>query len=136
MGLSIETPGPPALSGDSGASITAHGAVTGPASGATICSVPSTSTIAGVSYQVDVYAYIDGTAAQATDDDNMTVSVVGGTTFTIPVNGTAGGILPPYKFTYFTPPVSGTAAINVKAVAAATSTAVYHATIVATPVSD
>ena len=134
MGLTIEAPGPAIDSGGAGASLSAHGATTGPAATTAIAQISAALQVAGQSYLIDVYLYIDGTAAAATDDDNMRLFFNGSGQVTIPVNGTAGGILAPYKFSWTSPPSTAAQPIQIQSIVAGTSTATYHVTIVATPV--
>ena len=133
MGLTIEAPGPAIASGGAGASITAHGAATSPGAAGLVAQILFSKLTAGVQYAIDVYAYADGTLVAGTDDDNMQVFFNGSQIAVIPYNADTTNASP-YKFTIpVSAPANGTNSLNVESIVAATTGAVYHATIVATP---
>lgn len=133
MGLTIEPPGPAITSGAAGVSISNHGAITSATAGQAIATIAAASLTAGVQYLIDVYAYADGTLVAATDDDNMRVEFNGASLGTIPFNADTADASP-YKFTIpVSPAANGTNSLQIQAIAAATTGAVYHATVVATP---
>jgi hypothetical protein len=135
VGISIQAPGPAQESGVVGQSVTAHGSPsTGPAANAIITSIAAASLVAGQAYRVDVYYYLNGTTASPADDDNTRITYNGSNQAAIPWDGTPTSGGPPNLFTFTGGPADGTHAIIVSAIAAATATAIYHATIVATPI--
>ena len=133
MGLTIEAPGPAIDSGQSGASVCGHGTATSPGAAASIASVAAASLTAGQVYKLDVYAYIDGTVAAATDDDNMRLVINGvtiGATLCINANTADQN---PVSMTIVTPAVDGVHNITLQTIVAGTAGAVYHGTLIATP---
>jgi hypothetical protein len=118
---------------NNGITLDAQGQATAPASGQSIATL--TDPPAGT-YQVSVIVYIDGTPVTATDDDNFKLIIIGGSTVGhllcpaqssgVPVLASSG----PYTMT-----VTGSQNIAIQAAAAASADAVYHAQIIATPVT-
>jgi hypothetical protein len=135
MSIKIVPPGPASLSGDAGASVSGHGVVTGPGVGANIVTIAAGNLVLGTSYQLDVYYYLNGTTASPADDDNIRIVFNGATVMILPWDGaiTTGG--PPLHASIVSPPSNGVGAIQVQAIGAATGTAIYHVTIVATPLA-
>lgn len=125
------TPGPLG-STPAGPSLTAYGKVTTPAALANIAVISQPA--AGVQYVLDVYYYVNGTPASPADDDNMRILWNGNPLATLPVDGASGGIMPP-KFSITTPAANGANSCIVAAIGLATTGAIYHATIVATPLA-
>lgn len=121
--------------GPSGASLTNNGKQTGPTANLTIAQIAANQLAFGVQYQVTVSVYLNGTTASPADDDNFKVNVNGGPDVVIPIDGTAASIGRVVQVTVITPPVNGTNPITVSSVNAGTSTAIYHATITATPLA-
>jgi hypothetical protein len=133
--VSVPGPGSGGLA-PSGASLTAYGDITTPGAGASIATVTSTRLVAGTIYQVTVTYYYNGTPASPNDDDNMKVFVNGGGAIVLPINASVpAAAAEPVTTTFLTPPVNGTNAMAVEATNLATTGAIYHATIVATPMA-
>jgi hypothetical protein len=110
----------------------AHGQATTPTAGQAIATISAANLPAG-SYIVQGTAYIDGTAVAATDDDNMQVlkqaSVL--VRLNVPADSTAPVTIGSFGPVYTT--LNGSQSLSVVAVALATTGAVYHAQISATP---
>lgn len=137
MSIKITPPGPAAdISGAGAASLTQHGVATGPAGNATITSIAAGNLVTGQRYQVDAYVYFNGTTASPADDDNVKLVANGLSRAIITIDGTPASIGRVVKVTAFTPPHDGVNAVAIQAIAAATGTAIYHATIIAIPLGD
>lgn len=133
------TPGPQQFKtgqlAKAGPSITNNGKQTGPAGNITIASIAAASLVAGTMYEVTAEVYLNGTTATPADDDNFKINVNGALVVVIPVDGTAGNNGRVVSATVISPAVNGTNPITVSTLTAATATAVYHATVIATPLA-
>jgi len=108
----------------------AKGSVTAPGAGAVIASIGTASLTVGLTYQVNVVVYLDGTIVVATDEDNMALRF-GGTTIA-PLIYPGVNSVPVSTGPYYIN-VATSNTINVIAVGAGSVAAVYHAQIYATP---
>lgn len=136
MGIDIQPPGPETLIGAGAASVNAHGVATGPAAAAALASIVVGSLQSGVRYQVTCIAFLNGTTASPADDDNIRVLFNGSTIMVVPVDGTAGNIGRVVQVSAVSAPSNGVNAIVAQAVGNATATAIYHVTLIATPLGD
>jgi hypothetical protein len=109
----------------------AQGAVTSAAAGGNISGTIAAAALPAGLYQVTATTYIDGTVAAATDDDNMKFNQSGGgiqTHISVPSNGQVTTVTMLVNF-------NGAQTIQISANNLATVASVYHASLVATPVS-
>jgi hypothetical protein len=88
-------------------------------------------------YSITVIVYVDGTVVTADDEDNMELVVNGTTISLLAYPGESSGVNPPLvSGPYIENVTAGASVIQVKVAGTTPSgTAVYHAQIIATPVS-
>jgi hypothetical protein len=122
--------GPVSSTTGNGATVSNAGSATDPSANTVITQIAAGSFTGNTKYTVTGLTYLDGTVTAA-DDDNMRIVANGGTLALIST-GFGGG---PYPFgpIYFTTAASPTALQVEARVAASGASAVYHASIDATP---
>src|SRR5215472_10757265 len=116
-----------------GGSLFNFGAVTGPAAGAAIVSIPN---VPAGFYHVEVSAYLSGTLAAAdTDNIRLQTPAVGGgqqNDPALPLEQVANAPIPLLEIGRIQLPATGTVSVN--AIGAGTGTAVYHVLLTLDPV--
>ena len=121
MGVQITTPGGRGYVSGSAAS---QASITSPGAGGNASGTIAAANLPAGLYEVTVVAYIDGTVAAATDDDNLKINQSAGaqTHLAVPSNGQVSTTRMILAFT-------GSQTISVQVIAAGTAGSVYHASI-------
>lgn len=115
-------------------SVAAGATAAAPTAGTAVATIAAGSLPAGL-YDIDVWIAMNGTLAAATDTSNMMLKA-GSTTIIAKLayaaNGTSNPAAGPFRVRYS---MDGSSALTVNAVASATASSVYSATIIATQVN-